>query len=157
MNQLWSQCGLKSEFDQRILPATLGRIYPRTEDMLCLTYQMKIGNVTGVLQIALATAVSDMLLRELVRQDSKRVQSPATRELLRSRLAALKLTGALETQSFQVSANSVVDLKPGAVLHTGIAEGSDFVFSLEGQPAWTAQAIAANEWRCAQLNERVAG
>lgn len=154
LNHLWAQCGLRCEYGQRILPATLGRLFPRMEDMLCLTYQMHIGNMKGTLQIALGTAVSDMVLRELVRQDSKRVQSPATRETLRTRLSGMSVEGTLETMLFKISADEVLALEPGAIVRTGLSEGTDFLLSLSGQKVWQAGAIALGERRGAQLIER---
>lgn len=154
LNQLWAQCGLRSEYGQRILPATLGRLFPRTEDMLCVTYRMHIGNMSGVMQIALATAVSETVLRELVRQDSKRVQNPATRQILRSRLSNMNIEGALETLPFKVTAQEIVGLEPGAIVRTGINEGTDFLFVISGERVWTASAIAVGERRGAHLIDR---
>lgn len=155
LNQLWAHCGLRSEYGQRVLPATLGRLYPRTEDMLCISYQMQIGNVQGTFQMVMSTAVSDMILRELVRQDSKRIQSPVTRQLLRSRLEGLKVEGALEMQPFRLSADQILNLEPGMVLRTDISEGADFFLSIEGGKNWTASPVCMGERRGARLIERL--
>jgi flagellar motor switch protein FliM len=151
MNQMWAGCKLSSEFESEVPPANAARFFPRTENVLSFTYEMKIGTIEGVFQVAFATAVSDVILREIERQDRQRVQSPDTRELLERRLGQVRLPTTLRLPSFRLRASELMRLEPGLVFKSSLARTTPFQFSVTGGPAWEATAVVVDSRVSARL------
>jgi len=139
LNQIWSSCGLQAEYKSEVQFANLGKMFAQTEYLLVFTYEMKVGKVEGVLQVALPTAVADTLLRELDRRDTGHTQSSETRRILQSRLANAKHKTYLRSPNFNVSVAQILDLTQGSLLNCGIPQSTTAQFGIQGGKVWTAR------------------
>jgi flagellar motor switch protein FliM len=154
MNHMWVACKLHADFESEVPPANSARFFPRSENVLSFIYEMQIGSVQGTFQVAFATAVSDVILREIERQDSERVQSPAIREMLERRLSEVVQPATLRLPSFNILASELLHLKPGLVLKSSLARTTPFCFAVEGGPAWEATAVVIDSRVSARLERQ---
>jgi flagellar motor switch protein FliM len=142
LNQIWYSYGLQADFKCEIHFANVGKVFSQTDYLLVLTYEMKINNLEGVLQIALSTTVADTLLRELSSRDIGSTKSVETRNILQDRLANAKYRAYLRSESFQVSIGDIANLVPGTLLNCGVAQTALGGFGIAGGKIW--KAVPAN-------------
>jgi flagellar motor switch protein FliM len=157
MNHMWIACGLHADFESEVPQANSARFFSRGENVLSFIYEMTIGKVQGTFQIAFATAASDVILREIERQDSRRVQSPATRQMLEQRLAEVMQPATLRLPAFRLRAAELMRLEPGSVLKSTLARSSPFRFAVEGGPSWEATAVVVDSRVSARLGAMQTG
>jgi flagellar motor switch protein FliM len=138
MNRMWAPYGLQAAYETRLLASNVNRTFPHTEYVLYFTFEIQIGEIQGVMQVALATSIASMLLRGVGGRESERVQPAATRHLLQNRLEAIPFRTTLSLPAFKVRASEIVTLEPGTILRSTLPRSTPAVFALPGGPAWEA-------------------
>lgn len=151
MNLMWAPFGLQAVYDGRVVPIHARRFYPQSEYVLSFTYEVHIGDRTGSLQIALATVIASAILREADRRDHERIQPPATRTLLQGRIGGLGVRSTLRLPPFKVMASEVINLRPGALLESGLPTTTPCLLGMATGPTWEALPMLADERIAAKL------
>ncbi|QHN03887.1 hypothetical protein FTO74_11265 [Granulicella sp. WH15] len=152
MNHMWITCKLVADFESEVPRANAARFFTHSENVLSFIYEVQIGNIQGTFQMAFATAVSDVVLREIDRHDSQRIQPPATREILERRLSEVVQPVTLRLPPFRVLASAITQLQPGQILKSNLARATPFRFAAPpGGPVWEATAVVVDSRVSARL------
>lgn len=141
LNHVWSACGLQASFERRVLPGDVLKVFHYSEYLLSFTYSITIGAIEGFLQLSLSTTVTDILLREIDRQEVRRPQSPEIKKLLQQRLSQIPQRGFLRLPPFSIEIATIRELKPGTLLTTGIPSTEPARLSFSGGPELRATAM----------------
>ncbi len=132
LNQSWSTLSFNPTNMSSLHPANVGKAFAHSEYLLIFTYEMKVENVEGILQLALSTTVADTLLRELDHQEPSHEQSPEVKAILQHRIGATSHKVHLRSPVFQLRVADILALTTGTVLPCGLAPSSLARLGVEG-------------------------
>ena len=140
-NQVWARCDLHAEFEARVLPTSVGKVFSPSDNLMIFTYVMTIAGVESSLQLCLPSVVADRLLKELHLRDEKHIQPPEVTELVLQRLGETRHTATLGLPSFKLDVSRLKALRCGDVLDTGIATSTLAEFCVKGGIVWQSKPV----------------
>jgi flagellar motor switch protein FliM len=144
-------------FDQRLRQADISRLMPPSEKILSLSFEIRMPEARGMLNIALPAAVSNALLRKLTQQASYRKQrgtADSTSQMRRRLdLCVFPLQLVLPVQHVRVS--QILSLERGDVLKLDCPLGQAADLLVSRKALFTAQPVRARGHRAAQVEGRV--
>ncbi len=144
-------------FDKRLRQADITRLMPPTEKILCLSFEIRMPEARGMLNVALPAAVANALLRKLTQQASYRKQRGSTDSTtqLRRRLDHCTFPVQLVLEGRGVRISEVLTLNQGDVLNLECSLSVPAQLLVSGKPLFTARPVRTNLRRAAQVEERV--
>jgi flagellar motor switch protein FliM len=144
-------------FDQRLRQAEISRLMAPNEKVLSLSFEIRMPEARGMLNVALPAAVSNALLRKLTQQAVYRRQRGTTESIvqIRRHLDRCVFPVELVLPEGRVSVSQLLSLEPGEVLKLGCAlsEAADVLVS--GKRLFRAHPVRCGLRRAAQVEERV--
>jgi flagellar motor switch protein FliM len=147
---------LEFTFDQRLRQADITRLMPPNEKILSLSFEIRIPEARGMLNVALPAAISNALLRKLTQQASYRKKRGSTEgaSQLRRRLDHGVFPADLVLPKQRVSISRILALQPGDVLKLGcsLTESADLLVS--GKALFYAHPVRSGAHRAAQVDGR---
>ena len=152
----WRGIGLAAKHLDRILYSQINRLMPSDEQVLCLTFEMRVGATQGNLMLTLPAAVSSFLLRQLAGTwKGRREHAPIVRERLihLSRKIACQLT--LQLPSSRLAYGQVAKMAVGQVIELNVRQGTPPRLLLSGRPLFEANAASHSSSRAALLQEKI--
>jgi flagellar motor switch protein FliM len=144
-------------FDSRLRQADISRLMPPSEKILSLSFEIRMPESRGMLNIALPAAVSNALLRKLTQQASYRKQrgtTDSTSQMLR-RLERGVFPIQLVLPEQRVRVSQILSLEQGDVLKLNCPLGEAANLLVSGKELFTARPVRAGGRRAAQVDERV--
>lgn len=152
----WRSIGLTAKHLDRILYSQINRLMPSDEQVLCLTFEMRVGSTQGNLMLTLPAAVSSFLLRQLAGTwKGRREHSPIVRQRLvqLSKKIACQLT--LQLPSSRISYSEVFKIAVGQVIELDVRQGILPRLLLSGRPLFDANAASHGSSRAALLKMEI--
>jgi flagellar motor switch protein FliM len=157
LSTAWQPVGLSFRFDQRQMQTQLGRIMPLTEKTLCLSFEIRMPEASGMLNLAVPVVVSNTILRRLVGERGRSRQHPEEiRRSLSERAAGIQFGAALQLPPVRISSRDLEDMRPGKVVRLGLASNTPAELRVTGVPLFAARPVSYGEHRAAQLGEIMA-
>ncbi len=118
IERAWKSLNLSLTLGRSIKPTAIPHLFPVTERLVLLMFEMEIGEIVGSFSIVLPTSFVGFLLRHLKASQSKQLSS--FRNLpdasLRERMLDCKFTLAADIPMMRVLVKDLVGLQPGMVL-----------------------------------------
>lgn len=115
----WQPLGLEFVFDQRQQPAQMQRVMAPAEMTLCLSFEIRMSDTHGALNLVFPSVVSNALLRKLAREWA--YQRPHASEDARKRLIQKLLNAPFVVQlglvEVPIRIEELLSLTPGMLLH----------------------------------------
>jgi flagellar motor switch protein FliM len=146
LSTAWQPVGLSFSFDQRQMQSQLGRVMPVTEKTLCLSFEIRLPEASGVLNI----------LRRLVGDRGRGREHPQEiRDHLRERASRIQLGAALQLPPVRIPARDLEKLAPGSLVRLGLASNVPAELWVMGMPLFVARPVGFGEHRGAHLGEIV--
>lgn len=157
LSAAWQPVGLSFNFERRQMQTQVARIMPVTEKTLCLTFEIRMPDASGLLNLAFPAVVSNTILRRLIGDWSRqRRHAPETRLRMRDRAGQIRFGAALQLPPVRLSASELEGLRPGKVLKLSLASNHGAELRVAGVPVFEAQPICLGDHRGAQLTDRLA-
>jgi len=144
-------------FDQRLRQADITRLMPPTEKIISLSFEIRMPEARGMLNIALPAAVANALLRKLTQQASYRKQrgtadsTSQMRKRLDNCLFALQLV--LPGRGIRLS--QILSLQPGDILKLDCRLGETAQLLVSSKALFHAHPVRTRIRRAAQVDGRV--
>ena len=125
---------------------------PVTERTLCLSFELRLPEISGLLNFAFPAVVSNTILRRLTGEWKRqnRHSSEAT-ERMRARLMTVPGGAALQLPRMRFGMAAIESLEPGAILALPLAVTTRPRLQVAGIPVFTAAPVRAGEHRAAHL------
>lgn len=144
-------------FDMRLRQADITRLMPPSEKILSLSFEIRMPEARGMLNIALPAAVSNGLLRKLTQQASYRKQRGTTDSTLqmRRRVERCVFPVQLVLPTQRVRTSEILALGRGDVLKLNYSLGEAAYFLVNSKNLFTARPVRAGSRRAAQVADRV--
>jgi len=144
-------------FESRLRQADISRLMPPSEKILSLSFEIRMPEARGMLNIALPAAVANALLRKLTQQASYRKQrgtSDSTSHMLR-RLGHCTFATQLVLPEQRVRVSQILALEKGDILKLNYSLAGTANLLVGGKELFTARPVRVGGRRAVQVDARV--
>lgn len=157
LNLAWQPVGLKFALDKREMEAQVLRLMPSTEKTLCVSFEIRMPEAQGSLNLCLPSVVLNTILRRLIAErDRPRRRSSETRQRLAVVMAEAQFGAVLQFPSMRLNAQELAELAPGKVLRLPLPRQSSAELRVGGLPIFSALPVRSGEHRGAQVKGQTA-
>lgn len=148
---------LDIQFDQRQQHTQVHGLMLPTEKVMSLTFEIRLPDARGTLNLAFPAVISNALLRKLSVQWSYAERSPSeeSRQQLQDRLLESRFPVNLSLPPSPLSIREVVELEPGRVLVLPKRAQDPINFNVAGKAMFRAYPIRQGTNRGARIERRV--
>jgi len=148
----WQPVGLSFSFEKRQMQTQTPRLIPVSEKTLCLSFELRLAETSGLLNLAFPAVASNTILRRLAGERSRqRRHSTETRTRMRELAGSCRAGAALQLPTIRLAASALGDLSPGALLRLNLPASSLAEFRAGGVLLFSASAAGRAEHRAAHL------
>jgi len=161
LNLAWQPVGLEFVFEKRETEAAVARILTPGERTLCVSFEARMPEAQGVLNLCLPAVVLNAILRRLIAEgDRPRKRSKDAQIRMRDLMGETKVGALLQFPQVRLRATDVATLAPGMVLRLPLPRTSLAEVRVGGLCFGPAHPVRIGEHRGAQIekdNKTVAG
>ena len=148
----WQPVGLSFNFERRQMQTQMARVISVNEKTLCLSFEIRMPQCSGLLNLAFPAVVANTILRRLTSDWSRRRHhAEGTRERMEANARRIQFGCSLQLPTVRVAAKSLEFLQAGDILKLDLAANSIPVFRVGGQPIREAQAVRIGAHRAAKV------
>ncbi|HUO61395.1 MAG TPA: FliM/FliN family flagellar motor switch protein [Candidatus Acidoferrales bacterium] len=149
----WASINVTFEFSERLSPTQMQRLMPPTDKTLCLSFEIRMPDSRGMLNVSLPAVVSNLLLRTLDRDGGydARHPSPEAMERMREHARDFRFLMDLSLPPTKVPVAEIINLKPGDILSLPRAVAEPAIAYIASTPVFTAGAVRSGSQRAAQI------
>jgi len=150
LNAAWRPVGLSFTFGKREPDTQINGVMTATERILCVSFEVRMSEVQGSLNLCLPSVVLNTLLRRST-CDRQRRRSAETRARLGHLLMEAGFASSLQFPPMGINARALAELAPGKVLALPLARQSSAELRIGGQAFYQAMPVRLGGNRGAQL------
>jgi flagellar motor switch protein FliM len=149
----WQPVGLSFSFEKRQMQTQTPRLIPVSEKTLCLSFELRLGETSGLLNLAFPAVASNTILRRLAGEKSRqRRHTEETRQQMRQLVGACRTGTALWLPPVRVPAASLGGLRAGTILEFELpASRTRAQFRAGVVNLFSASPVGKDDHRAAQL------
>lgn len=152
----WQPVGLTFSFEKRQMQTQAPGLIPVAEKTLCLSFELRLANASGLLNLAFPAVVSAAILRRLAGDKARqRRHSAATRQRMRELAERATTRVSLDLPAVRIPAAALGELRPGMVLDLRWPGRTEALFRAGGALLFRAAAVGQAERRAARLDGAV--
>lgn len=152
LNLAWQSVGLEFVFEKRETDAAVARMLTPGEKTLCVSFEARMPEAQGVLNLCLPAVVLNAILRRLISEgDRPRRRSKEAQVRMRDLLGEAKVGALLQFPQMRLRASEVASLTPGTVLRLPLPKTSTAELRVGGLRFGYAHPVRSGEHRGAQL------
>lgn len=157
LNQAWQPVGLKFELDKREREAQVVRLMPASEKTLCVSFEVRMPEAQGSLNLCLPAVVLNTILRRLIAErDRPKRQSGETRARLSLLMAEAQFGAVLQFPSMRVNAGELAALTSGKILRLPLERQAAAELRIGGLPMFEGMPVRTGDQRGVQVRARTA-
>ncbi len=154
----WQPVGLSFNFERRQMQTQVARIMSVNEKTLCLSFESRMPNGSGLLNLAFPAVVANTILRRLTSDWGRRRRHlPETRARMVAAARQIRFGGTLQLPSVRLQTSEIENLKPGTVLRLEQSANTAAEWRVGGQHLAQAYAIRQGARRAARIEVGVTG
>jgi len=154
LNLAWQSVGLEFVFEKRESEAAVARLLTSGEKTLCVSFEARMPEAQGAMNICLPAVVLNAILRRLISEgDRPKRRSKDAQARMRELVGAVKLSTALQFPSMRLRASGLTALELGTVLRLPLARHSVSELRVGGLLFGSAHPVQTGEHRGAQLED----
>jgi flagellar motor switch protein FliM len=162
LNLAWQSVGLEFVFERRETDAAVARMMTPGEKTLCVSFEARMPEAQGVLNLCLPAVVLNAILRRLISEgDRPRRRSKEAHMRMRYLMGLTKIGTLLQFPQMRLRASEVAAMMPGTVLRLPLPRTSAAELRVGNLHLGRAHPVRTGEHRGAQLqgevDRRVAG
>ncbi|KAA6464721.1 hypothetical protein DYQ86_01795 [Acidobacteria bacterium AB60] len=158
LTSAWHQVGLSFTFERRQMQTQVARMMSVTEKSLCLSFEIRMPQSAGLLNLAFPAVVSNTILRRLTSDWARgRSHGPEMRARMEAAARGIRFGASLQLPSVRVPARTLQQLSPGQVVCLDLPAATAPLWCVGGQPLATAQPVIQGERRSARLERYLPG
>lgn len=148
----WQSVGLTFVFEKRQMQTQAPRLIPVSEKTLCLSFELRLAEASGLLNLAFPAVVSNAILRRLAGERSRQRRHPhETRDRLLALIRQCRTEATLQLPPVRVPAEAVGRMEKGSVLRLQLPARARAQFRAGGVVLFSAAAVAQGDQRAAHL------
>jgi len=148
----WQPVGLSFNFERRQMQTQAARIMPVTEKTLCLSFEVRMQETSGLINLAFPAVVANTILRRLTGEwGGRRRHSSDTRVRIEQSARRLNFGATLQLPSVRIEARELEDLAVGKLVRFNLAANSSAELRAGGQHLFHAQPVQLGPHRGARV------
>ena len=152
LNLAWQSVGLGVAFEKRETEAQAARMLTLSEKTMCVSFEVRLPEAQGVLNLCLPAVVLNAILRRLIAEgDRPRRRSKDTVARMRELMGEAKVGAVLQFPPMRLRAAQLVALEPGTILRLPLARHEAAELRVGGLQFGRAHPVRTGEHRGAQL------
>jgi len=153
----WTPLGAKLNLDGRQPPAQMQRFLPPTEKTLCISFEVRLAETNGMLNLIFPVSISNTLLRKLSADSSNRRSSAGdrTRGQITARMLDCSFPIELGITAIKLPINTLAGLVPHSVYNLGIPVRKPASLVIAGRQVFDATPVRQGRLRAAHLGQSV--
>lgn len=152
LNVAWQPVGLQLTFAKRETEAQIIRTMGPSEKMLCVSFEVRMPEAQGVLNLCLPAAVLNAILRRLIAEgDRPRRRSKEAQVRMRELLGGAAVGAVLQFPPMRLRAREIAALMPGTVLRLALPRHANAELRVGGLSIGRALPVRTGEHRGAQM------
>jgi flagellar motor switch protein FliM len=152
LNLAWQSVGLEFASEKRETAAQAARMLTLGEKMLCVSFEVRMPEVQGVLNVCLPAVVLNAILRRLIAEgDRPRRRSKDAEARMRALLGETKVGAVLQFPPVRLRAVELTALEPGMVLRLPLPKHETAELRVGGLQFGRAHPVRSGEHRGGQL------
>jgi len=156
LTSAWQPVGLTFNFEKRQLQTQIARLMSPTEKTLSVSFEIRMPQVQGILNLVFPAVVSNTILRRLItdwgRQNRRR--SPDMLARMQERLQHVRFRGSLQLPSVRIPARDIQEMQTGSVIRLNLPATSESELRIAGLSLFRAVPVCAGEHRGLQIIAR---
>jgi flagellar motor switch protein FliM len=153
LNMAWQSVGLEFVFEKRESEAAVTRMLTAGEKTLCVSFEARMPEAQGAMNICLPAVVLNAILRRLISEgDRPKRRSKEAQVRMRQLIGETKLGTVLQFPLVRLRASELATLTPGMVLRLPLAKHSAAELRVGGLAFGQAYPVRVGEHRGAQLD-----
>jgi flagellar motor switch protein FliM len=151
----WSSLSSTFEFDERLQPTQLQRLMPPGDKTLCLSFEIRMPESHGVMNVAFPAVASNALLRRLDQDGGySRHRGPSTaRERMTEHALSFPFQFALGMPTTKMPIRTLLDLNPGDVISFAHRTNSAIEGIVAGRALYEAFPMRVGNKRASRISE----
>ena len=154
----WQAVGLSFNFERRQMLTQVARMMSVSEKTLCLSFEIRMPQSSGLLNLAFPAVVANTVLRRLTSDFGRRTRhSSDARGRMENSVRQVRFGASLQLPAVKIAARILEEMTPGTVLHLPIAASILPELRLAGQIVTHAEAVRQGAHRGARLLKGVKG
>jgi flagellar motor switch protein FliM len=148
----WQSVGLSFNYEKRQMQTQVARIMSVNERTLCLSFEIRMPQGSGLLNLAFPAVVANTILRRLTCDwGRRRRHPPETRSTIEASVRKIRVGGSLQLPAVRIRASEMEDLQPGKVLELGLSSAVPAEWKVAGQRLSEARVVRHGPHRGALL------
>jgi flagellar motor switch protein FliM len=152
LNLAWQSVGLEFVFEKREAEPAISRMLTAGEKTLCVSFEARMPEAQGAINICLPAVVLNAILRRLISEgDRPKRRSKEARARVRELMGEAKLGAVLQLPAMRLPAKELAALAPGYVLRLPLPQHTVSELRVAGLEFGLAHPVRAGEHRGAQL------
>jgi flagellar motor switch protein FliM len=152
----WQPVGLSFNFERRQMQTQAARIMPVTEKTLCLSFEVRMQESSGLINLAFPAVVANTILRRLTGEwGGRRRHATDSRERIEQSARRLCFGATLQLPAVRIEARELEDLAVGKVVRFNLAANASAELRAGGQHLFHAQPVRLGPHRGARVEAAV--
>ncbi len=154
----WQQVGLSFSFERRQMQTQVARIIAVAEKALCLSFEIRMPNSSGLLNLAFPAVVANTILRRLTSDWGRRCRHTAeSRAQIQDVSRRIPFGCTLQLPAVRLAASVLEGLQPGDLLRLDLDSNAPCEWRVAGRPVFQARVMRQGPRRAARVDAMVAG
>lgn len=150
----WQSVGLNFAIEKRETEAQAARAMTLGEKTLCVSFELKMPEAQGMLNLCLPAVVLNAILRRLIEKgDYPRRHSKDSAIRIRHLMANAKMSISLQLPVMRLQASEIIALEPGMLLRLPAPRHSSCELVMDGCSFISARPVRRQEHRGAQVGD----
>jgi flagellar motor switch protein FliM len=146
----WQPVGLSFNFERRQMQTQVARIMSVNEKTLCLSFEIRMPQSSGLLNLAFPAVVANTILR-------RRRHAGDARLRMEQAARRIHFGCSLQLPSVRVEAGALEDLEPGSIIRLNLPANARPLWRVGGQTFAYAQPIRQGQHRAARMGQPIVG
>jgi len=157
LESAWQMLGVQMELETRQEPAQMQRLMPNFEKVLAISFEMKMNEAQGMLNIIFPAAASSALFRKLSKDLSYTEKPTVTGQRLSEKIMDCQFQAEMGIPRIKASLSSLLDLAPGQILNLRLPLNSPGAILLAGHVMFEAYPVRCGQKRAARIGQSLHG
>ena len=158
LNVAWKPVGLQMAYERRETEDQLERMMPPMEKTLCVSFEIRVPEAQGVLNLCFPASALNAILRRLMAQGGRPRRRPSeARTRMRKLMGDARFGAVLQFPPMQLKARELAELTPGMVLRLPLPKHSEAELRISGLMLGRAHPVRTSEHRGAQIESMHSG
>ena len=156
LNLAWQSVGLGFVFEKRETEAAVARMLTLSEKTLCVSFEARMPEAQGTINLCLPAVVLNAILRRLISEgDRPRRRSKEAQIRVRELMGEARVGAALQFPAMRLRASELATLAPGTIVRLPLSRHEASELRIGGLQFGRAYPVRSGEHRGAQLEEQI--